>query len=858
MDTSIPPKIKILIFFFLIAGCKAVENNPKPEQTPLPVEEVADTSIDEDSAKVTLGPFVNYRKSRSREFDLIHTKLEVSFDWNKQHLLGTATLELSPYFYPQDHLTLDAKGFDLHNIALVNGMEKKNLENEYNGLKITIELDREYKKGEHLFLEIQYTAKPNELKTSGGEAITSDKGLFFINPNGVDKTKPQQIWTQGETESSSCWFPTIDAPNERSTQEIFITVRKEYLTLSNGSLIYSLINEDDTRTDYWKLDQPHAPYLFMMAIGNFKVVQDTWKDLEVNYYVEPEYEEHARAIFGATPEMMSFFSEKLNYDFPWPKYSQIVVRDYVSGAMENTTASVFMEDLQVNNRELLDYNWEDIIAHELIHQWFGNLVTCESWSNLPLNEAFANYGEYLWYEHKYGEEEADYHGYLEQLEYLEESEDEQKDLIRFYYDNRDDMFDSHSYSKGGRVLHMLRKYVGDDAFFTALNHYLKENEYKSVEIHDLRLAFEEITGEDLNWFFSQWFLSSGHPQLEVQHEYDSGMLKMKVWQHQDIEKYPVYKLPLFVDILIKDEIKRYPIVIENSYEQFEFELEEEPRFVLFDGDQQLLGEIEHEKSFEESLYQYYNSDQLLARYRALDNLAIDATYDSLTFYDEVIEVYIDALSDNHWAIRELALEALEDYEGTQLRNAEEKIEHLAKHDQKALVRAAAINTLSSFDINQYKDLFKESMKDSSYSVAGSALYAYVQSDATDKDEIVESFAQEQNINIAVAVAEHFLSENLYHKHDWFETRLQSAKKEDLFYLLQYYGGFIIDAPTDTQEKGIKILRELAISNEEDYIRLAAFQALHLLPETEELLQIKKEIKQLETDQEIKEYYDSLD
>ena len=243
------------------------------------------------------------------------------------------------------------------------------------------------------------------------------------------------------TESNSRWFPTIDSPNQKSTQEMFITVKEESKTLSNGTLIYSKSNSDHTRTDYWKMDKPHAPYLFMLAAGDFAIVEDEWNGMKVDYYVEPEYEEYAGDIFGHTPEMISYFSEVLNYPFPWDKYSQIVVRDFVSGAMENTTASVFMEDLNVDSRELIDFDWDDIIAHELFHQWFGNLVTCESWANVPLNESFATYGEYLWKNHKYGADEAGYHLYSELDTYLSEAVTKNEDVIRFDFDNDDEMFE---------------------------------------------------------------------------------------------------------------------------------------------------------------------------------------------------------------------------------------------------------------------------------------------------------------------------------------------------------------------------------------------------------------------------------
>jgi len=286
------------------------------------------------------------------------------------------------------------------------------------------------------------------------------------------------------------------------TDEIYMTVPAKYVTLSNGKLISSIKNADGTRTDYWKMDLPHSPYLLFMGVGEFSIVKDSYKGKEVSYYVEKEYEKVARKIFGLTPEMIKFFSEKVTgIDFPWAKYAQIVGRDYVSGAMENTTSTLHGEGAQQNARELVDGNvWESTIAHELFHQWFGDLVTAESWSNITVNESFADYSEYLWNEYKYGMDAALDDNVSQMGRYFSNPADAKKDLVRFYYADKEDVFDNVSYPKGGRILNMLRHYVGDSAFFKSLNYYLTVNKFGNGSAHKLRLAFEQVTGMDLNWF----------------------------------------------------------------------------------------------------------------------------------------------------------------------------------------------------------------------------------------------------------------------------------------------------------------------------------------------------------------------
>ena len=290
-----------------------------------------------------------YNESSKRTSDLIHTDLAVSFDWEKQHVLGKASLTVKPYFHSTNQLLLDAKGFDIHSIRM-NG---ESLSYDYDTLCLIIQLDRKYNRDEEYVINIDYTAKPNELNVQGSSAISEAKGLYFINPTGVED-KPQQIWTQGETEASSCWFPTIDRPNERMTQNIAITVKDEFITLSNGLLVNSHKNEDGSRTDFWEQKLPHVPYLAMLAVGDFNITTDRWKDINVDYYLEDDYHQYAKSVFGRTPQMIAHFSEILGVEYPWEKYAQIVVRDFVSGAMENTTAVIHGEFVQMTDRELLD------------------------------------------------------------------------------------------------------------------------------------------------------------------------------------------------------------------------------------------------------------------------------------------------------------------------------------------------------------------------------------------------------------------------------------------------------------------------------------------------------------------------
>jgi aminopeptidase N len=797
----------------------------------------------------------DYRASQTKHFQLIHTKVEVSFDWEKQYLEGKASLELSPFFYPQQILTLDAKNFDIHEIKVIMENEEKALQYEYDGLQLRIELDREYKKGQKLLVSIDYTAKPNERESNGSAAITSDKGLYFINPLKNQKNKPQQIWTQGETEANSCWFPTIDAPNQRTTQEMFITVDEKFKTLSNGELIYSKINPDNTRTDYWKMDQPHAPYLFMMAIGEYSIVEDSWDEIPLYYYVEPEYEKHAKAIFGKTPEMMGFFSDLLGVKYPWNKYAQVIVRDFVSGAMENTTASVFMESVQADSNALIDQNWEKIIAHELFHHWFGDLVTCESWSNLPLNEAFANYAEYLWIEHSEGFLAAQEHAYEEREDYLEDaSESGKKNLIRFFYEDKEDMFDSHSYAKGGLILHMLRREVGDEAFFATLKYYLDKHAYQSVEVHDLRLAFEKISGRDLNWFFNQWFLAAGHPELEVVHSYSQGKLKVNIIQTQNAPSPNVFQLPIVIETWVHGKAKVHQFTMTSREQSFLIDLDKAPEAVIVDPEGVLVAEITHQKTYEELYYQYQKSPYFSSKIEALVGIAT-LLADEEGEIDIPIELALELLGEESVALRELGIELVEGFEGAEQPLIEKKLIHIAINDKKSTLRSDALTSLAEMNYERHESLFQTSLQDSSYAVRGAALYGL---SLANNENVIPILEKHENLNssmVQIPIADFYVRNTQPNKIQYFLQLLQRFHGMDLWYFLQYTAYYALSTEDSSiKEMVVEKAYEAGGTNPNDYIRKVTYDIFNLFEELPQTSVYKAKMRDSELDMDLLEYF----
>jgi len=804
-----------------------------------------------------------YRASHTFEHDLIHAKIEISFDWAKKRANGKATLTLRPWFYATDQVTLDAKNFDIKSVTFDGNPGA--LKYDYNNEQITVHLGKTFTRNDEFKLAITYVAKPDERESFGGSAaITSDKGLYFINADGSDPNKPRQIWTQGETESNSYWMPTVDKPNERCTQEMYITVEDKYKTLSNGLLINSKKNADGTRTDYWKMDKPHAPYLFMMAIGEYAVVKEKWRGIDVEYYVEPKFEPYARDIYPHTTELLEFFSTKLGYPYPWSKFSQIVVRDYVSGAMENTTAVIFGEFMQKNKRELLDDHWtnEGVVAHEMFHHWFGDLVTTESWSNLTLNEGFANYSEYLWLEHKHGRDEAEAHEQEERQGYVFSAADGGHPLIHFGYENREDMFDAHSYNKGGATLHMLRNEVGDEAFFTALQRYLKRNEYTDVEAHELRLAFEDVTGRDLNWFWNQWFYAAGHPNLEISYGWDDASKKASVTisQTQSAEnRVPyIFELPLAVDIYdATGKSRREHIRVTKRSQTFLLDAPMKPALINVDATKTLLCVKTDNHTPEEFAFLYRNGQNYRDRFEALEALKSEKS-------DLAQQVFTEALNDPYRGLRKKAIQRAD------LKNtaALSTLVKLADSDPDPEVRATALTSLGKTGDKQYAAVAQKYLgPDQPYSVVGAALAALAKLDPQAAVSVSQSLEGDDSESITQTLSELYGNAPDRSHLPFFEKKMDKVDYMGAFaFFDNYQKSLMAIGDPALLDAGVERLKVISMDAKTSlFRRFGATKAISDLQKqyqgkgnTEKADSLKKlieAIKAQETDATLKLYYD---
>ena len=746
------------------------------------------------------------------DFKIKHVILDLKVDLQHPKVTGSAELILYPYFFDQEILILDAKNLTIEKITIQNqdwGLY------EYNSTQLIIELPRVFQKGEQLIVRIDYAI--DQFSVPAQAKALNEGGIFVID---YWEGTPSQLWTQGETQFSSKWYPTIDQPNQKYTQTTHLTVLDSLTTLSNGQLIAQQQMANGWRKDTWKLDLPHAPYLSMIAVGNFQ--KSRLSNVEGFVWSSDSNIDIVAKAFNRTGQMIDFFENRLGVKYPWPVYNQIIAKDYISGAMENTGAVVFLEDILMDSQEQSIRHFDDYISHELAHHWFGNLVTCESWANLALNESFATYAEQLWNEFYYGSDSAELIAFRELNMYLNESLQKKEDLIRYYYESADrDLFDSHSYAKGSRILHMLRLYVGDDAFFESVNYYLNKNQYQTVEIHDLRKAFEHVTGLDLNWFFQQWMLNPGHPELEIQHFLRDDTLYVEVSQVQDLLEQPVYYLPLYADVYWNDETRTYPFTIENQRHVFRIPVSGRMfNAIVIDPNYQLVGTINHDKTKTELSNQAIMATDLMARYEAYLKLLNDSTASELP--SSVVQAMLK--ESNEMLLVELLdrLIEFENFDGTEFAT---QIQKLTTH-QHPQVKASALLLQSEFYQVDWKSVFEN--EESTY-IKGLALEQLIATaDRFQKMQWIDSLRMSEDLNILLPLT--FAINDEYDEGFdlWYQQKIKSQKSPNQFYLIAGYNEYLLDAPQDEKLSAISFLKTFAKYHIDESTRMAAFEGLILL------------------------------
>jgi aminopeptidase N len=551
----------------------------------------------------------------SRTYDVLHYTIATRFDVPNKTVIGEETLTLKPLSSGFKSFELDASSMKIEAVKLANSDTALGWTQPPNKLNIT--LDRAYEPSEEIAIHIRYRSTP-------------ERGLYFIpeSPGSSGRwSKPAQIWTQGEPEENHHWFPCYDFPDDKATSEQYITTGANEIAISNGKLVETINNADGTRTFHWKMEQPHASYLTSLVIGNYAKLEDAYKNIPLEYYTYHGTEETARRSFSKTPEMMRLFSQKLDYEYPYNRYAQTIVANFIFGGMENITATTHADtEILYSTSQGAQLATENLISHELAHSWFGNLVTCKDWSELWLNEGFATFMEAVFREHDAGHD-----AYLNEMRsnmalYLLEDMLKYRRPLRYdLYGSASDIFDATVYKKGALVLHMLRETVGEEMFWKAVHQYLEEYKYKPVGTADLQRVFEETTAQRLDWFFDQWVYKAGYPELRVRSFYHAPTRKLtlEVTQTQSAQAMTplVFRLPVEIELATAAGKRTEKIEITRRKERFTFQLDGKPLMIRFDKGARILKKIDFPQPASMLKYQLTQSSDIVGRAEAAEALA---------------------------------------------------------------------------------------------------------------------------------------------------------------------------------------------------------------------------------------------
>ena len=428
-----------------------------------------------------------------------HISLDLTLNIPNRSYEGVCKIRLNPVRDEIERLTLDAINLQIKSVKVGNDMQAF----DYDGEQLYVQLKQPTTAGKAITLAIAY------------QVDNPQRGIYFVGPDQYYPDKPIQVWTQGEDEDSRFWFPCFDYPGQLSTSEIRVRVPKPYLAISNGELL-STEEVGDDQIYHWSQKQIHPTYLMTLAVGDFSVIQDYWKDLPVTYYVEKRRQQDAKRTMGKTPQMIDFFSDLFGYAYPYPKYAQVCVDDFIFGGMENTSTTLLTDRCLLDERAALDNrSAESLVAHELAHQWFGDLLVINHWSHAWVKEGMATYSEVLWTNQEYGPDDAAYYRLNEARSYLSEDKSRyRRPMVTHIYREAIELYDRHIYEKGACVYHMIRTELGDTLFWRAIQTFVRNHAHCTVETIDLIRTIEQVTGRNLRFLFDQYVFRGGHPRLQ--------------------------------------------------------------------------------------------------------------------------------------------------------------------------------------------------------------------------------------------------------------------------------------------------------------------------------------------------------
>ncbi len=610
--------------------------------------------------------------SRDREFDVEHIRIALRVQPEQKRIAGEVRHTIKPFRDGLRSVELDCRELS---VKSVRAMGKRCSFDLADG-KLLVTLPAALPRGKRVELVVEYAGTPR-------------RGMYFTGPTSREPERQLMVWTQGQDEDSRFWFPCFDFPNEKQTTEVIATIPQGMKALSNGRLVSRRKHpKDKTETWHYKLEVPHVSYLVTLCVGDFDVFESKWRGVPVTFWSPKGRLRDAKRTLARTQKMLTLFSEKTGVRYPYPQYAQIFVHDFIFGGMENTSATTLMDTAIIDAHAEPEMWMDALIAHELGHQWFGDMVTCRDWSHGWLNEGFATFLEAVWKGALSGPDEEAYYRLGEQGEYLDEDRGSyRRPIVCRTFADPIEIFDRHLYQKGGCVLHMLQEELGEPSFWAAIRLYLERHAWGSVVTDDLRRAIEDVTGRNLEWFFDQWVLHGGHPDLEVSMSTERGQAILKLRQRQKVDAMtPLFRFKVTVRIHTQKGVVTRELEVRDAVHNFVIDVPGKVEWFAFDPGAHLL--------FSGKVTQ---SDEANARCLSLDPCGVTRVRAARALAGAATPAALEALaaalkSDGAWFVRVEAARGLGEIKG------DKALSVLLAHarDQDPRVRSAVAHALGGF------------------------------------------------------------------------------------------------------------------------------------------------------------------
>ncbi|MBP8302619.1 MAG: HEAT repeat domain-containing protein [Phycisphaerae bacterium] len=511
-----------------------------------------------------------------RKVNITHVRIDVTPDFQEQTVAGVVTSEFAPIARPLEEMTLSAKDLHIHRVWASVAMAGWTATDE----DLTVTFAPAVEPGRKVVLNVQYDAQP-------------ERGLYFRTPELGYPAEDMHLFSQGEAHEAPHWYPNYDYPNERFSSEVICRVPQDMTVVSNGRLLGEATDPNTgLKAVHWLQEKPHVNYLIALVAGRFKRIESRHKEVPLAFYTPASQIDLAARSFQGTEDMIGFFEQETGTPYPWDKYDQVAVEDFVAGGMENTSLTILTTNtLFTPETEDLDTSTM-LVAHELAHQWFGDYVTCKDWAHVWLNEGFATYYENLYQGHRFGQAHFLY-GMVQDSRWILANSESTRPVFDRNYESEGELFDYRAYQKGGWVVHMLRARLGDGVFRRCVQTYLQRYGLGTVTTEDLRAVAEEVSGQSLDRFFDQWIFRGGLPRLKVAYSWSdkTRLARISVQQTQAQDGTGVFHLPTQVRFVVAGERIDRDLTIEQAKQDFYFPLAAEPNMVRFDPQYTVLAEV---------------------------------------------------------------------------------------------------------------------------------------------------------------------------------------------------------------------------------------------------------------------------